>query len=237
MKNRRSLLSINLLALISALLLSSVAYFTSQDRVENRFTVGDIQISLEEPNFYSPNKMTEKEKEAVKEKLQNENKTAEQIEKIINEHKDNAHMTPGKVIVKDPTVTLDKNSEDSYVFIAIDNHITNVLDEIITSDKWELVDEISDTSNANRLVSIYVYKETDDKVLRKNDKDLKLEPLFKQIIVKTASDGESLNHLDTLDNHIDVIAFAHQADVNGKYEYDLAKAAAIQFFSDEFNIK
>ncbi|HEY4544340.1 MAG TPA: SipW-dependent-type signal peptide-containing protein, partial [Tissierellaceae bacterium] len=174
-KRKKNILNITLLFVVFGMLLSTLAYFTSSDNVENKFTVGDININLKEPNFLSPGTMTPEELEKVKKDLkENENLTDEEIEDYLNEHRDNAHITPGKIIQKDPTVTVEANSEDSYVFAAVDNHITHVLEDIEIDPSWTHLEKIEDPNNSNRKLDIYVYtgSKAQDKVVPLNHEDL-----------------------------------------------------------------
>lgn len=74
---------------------ATLAYFTdtTQDQ-KNTFTMGDIEIKLDETDIEKPNERTEEDQEF-------------------------GVLMPGVSYVKDPTVTVLKNSEDCYVFLEI----------------------------------------------------------------------------------------------------------------------
>lgn len=101
----------NVLAwILSAVILSTVsicgtlAYLTSEDSVVNTFTVGQVDIKLDE-TAVTPDGQPIDGADRVKE----------------NEY----HLLPGHTYVKDPTVTVIKGSEEAYVRILVTmNNIT-----------------------------------------------------------------------------------------------------------------
>lgn len=96
MKTRSKALLLTLCAvlLVAASVLGTMAYLTSTDSVENTFTVGSVAITLDEAKV-------------------DENGTpvanADRVE--ANSYK----LMPGHTCTKDPTVTVEKGSESSYV--------------------------------------------------------------------------------------------------------------------------
>ena len=96
MKTRSKALLLTLCAvlLVAASVLGTMAYLTSTDSVENTFTVGSVAITLDEAKV-------------------DENGTpvanADRVE--ANSYK----LMPGHTYTKDPTVTVEKGSESSYV--------------------------------------------------------------------------------------------------------------------------
>lgn len=95
---------------------------------------------------------------------------------------DEYKMTPGATIKKDPTVTVFAGSEDSYVFVKIEE--SSNLDSFISyevADGWTLVD---DTENV--YYRTYTSKATDvDYAVLKND----------QVTVKNTVTSEQMNNL------------------------------------------
>ena len=229
-----------ILLALGTFIFTSLAYFTSFDQAKNKFTTGDINISIEEPNFISPDKMSPEELEELKDKWANEGLTSDQIEKKVQDHRNNAHLLPGKEVAKDPTITLDKDSEDTYIFAAVDNRLVNILDEIEIDDSWEEIFRLNHETDENRTLTIYSYKgkHASDKVILKDINEAKvLEALFEKIVVKEKINHDvlSIENLEKLnDNHVDVLGFAHQANINGEHKYDVAEEAAIKFFEEKF---
>lgn len=78
---------------------ATLAYFTDNDVETNVITMGHVDIELTEPNF---------DKEKNPDGTINENFDGKEDNKI-------SKVVPGQVIPKDPTITVQKDSEDSYV--------------------------------------------------------------------------------------------------------------------------
>ena len=96
MKTRSKALLLTLCAvlLVAASVLGTMAYLTSTDSVENTFTVGKVSIKLDEA------------------KVDADGKAVTPAERVKgNEYK----LMPGHTYTKDPTVTVEKGSESSYV--------------------------------------------------------------------------------------------------------------------------
>ena len=87
---------------------ATVAYLTSTDTVTNTFTVGKVEITLDEA------KVTEEGVEVPK---------ADRVQK--NEYK----LLPGHTYTKDPTIHVDANSEPCYLFVKVENGIAAIEDQ------------------------------------------------------------------------------------------------------------
>lgn len=95
MKKIRKVLALTLcaIALVGASVMGTMAYLTDNDTVTNTFTVGNVDITLDEADV-KPDGTKESE----------------------NRVKDNEyHLLPGHTYIKDPTVTVVEGSEDAYV--------------------------------------------------------------------------------------------------------------------------
>lgn len=105
MKTARKALLLVLCAalLVSATVMGTVAYLTSQDAVTNIFTVGKVAITLDE--------------------LDVDNDTAAENDR---DKQNDYHLLPGSKHVKDPTVHVVANSEDSYIFVKVVNNIAAI---------------------------------------------------------------------------------------------------------------
>ena len=99
MKTRSKALLLTLCAvvLVVATVFGTMAYLTSTDKVENTFTVGSVAITLDELD----------------------------ITRTDGSRTDaNAyHLMPGHEYIKDPTVHVDAVSEDSWIFVKVENGI------------------------------------------------------------------------------------------------------------------
>lgn len=88
-KSKALLLTLCAVLLVAASVLGTMAYLTSTDTVTNTFTVGKVEIKLDETDVTDPNGPRVK----------------------ANSYK----LMPGTTYTKDPTVTVLKGSEESYV--------------------------------------------------------------------------------------------------------------------------
>lgn len=126
------LLSLCAVLLVTASVLGTMAYLTSQDQVVNTFTVGNVAITLDEKDV--------------------DNSTSGENDR----DKANAYkLMPGHNYEKDPIVHVDANSEDCYLFVKVVNEITGIeaektVAQQMTEKGWVVVD----AANAN---DIYVY--------------------------------------------------------------------------------
>lgn len=104
--------------LATAIIGTTLAYFTDDATVTNTFTVGKVTITMDETdvNIYG-------------EKDGDTRVTA-------NEYK----LIPGRSYTKDPTIRVGADSEDCYLFVTIDNGISGVI-EALDLTGWTYVAE------------------------------------------------------------------------------------------------
>ena len=105
-KSKILLLMLCAVALVAASVLGTLAYLTSTDTVTNTFTVGKVQIKLDEAEVDAMGEPVEASNGRVK----------------ANSYK----LLPGHEYVKDPTVHVDADSESCWVFVVVDNQIANL---------------------------------------------------------------------------------------------------------------
>lgn len=91
-------------ALVVASVLGTMAFLTSTDQVTNTFTVGKVAITLDETD------VTPMGVQDTDARVQG------------NEYK----LIPGHTYIKDPTVHVDADSEDSWLFVKVDNGISDL---------------------------------------------------------------------------------------------------------------
>ena len=115
MKTRSKALLLTLCAvlLVTASVLGTMAYLTSQDTVTNTFSVGSVAIKLDEAKA-NPDGSLVKGAERVK----------------ANSYK----LLPGHTYNKDPMVTVLKGSEDSYIKMTVTFSNASALDAIFAPD-------------------------------------------------------------------------------------------------------
>ena len=125
MKKTKKIVALALAAvmLVSATVAVTVAYLQSTDSVTNTFTVGKVEIILNEAPVDADGKET----------------TGDRVKE--NSYK----LYPGKEYDKDPTVFVDDESEDCYVFVEVLNGIeeiedaTNTIEDQILANGWKLL--------------------------------------------------------------------------------------------------
>lgn len=112
-------------ALVVASVLGTMAFLTSKDKVNNTFTVGKVVITLDEA------KVTDMGAPVA---------DADRVK--ANTYK----LIPGHEYTKDPTIHVDKDSENSWIFVKVDNGLANIeadtkIAKQITDNGWTALDE------------------------------------------------------------------------------------------------
>ena len=193
------LLALCAVLLVAATVMGTMAYLTATTGpVVNTFTIGNVAIKLDEAkvNEYG---------EAVE--------SAERVEK--NSYK----LLPGHTYTKDPTVTVEKGSEPSYVKMTVTFSKANALDAIFAPDGANLTRIFNGYDAANWIAKgntkdadadtctyEFWYKEAVDA----SAADVKLDALFDSITVPGEITNEELATIANMT--ITVNAYAIQAD-------------------------
>ena len=200
MKTRSKALLLTLCAvvLVIATVFGTMAYLTSTDKVENTFTVGSVNIKLDEAKA-NPDGYLVANADRVK----------------ANSYK----LLPGHTYNKDPMVTVLKGSEPSYVKMTVTFSKANELDAIFAPDGANLTSIFNgyDATNwigkgntkdaaANTRTYEFWYKETVDAP----DADVALDALFDSITVPGTITNEQLATIEGMT--ITVNGYAIQAD-------------------------
>ena len=196
---KKKLMTVLALVLVIAMSVAGTyAYLTSADKVVNTFTVGDVQIKLDEAKA-NPDGSLVPNAERVK----------------ANSYK----LLPGHTYNKDPMVTVLKGSESSYVKMTVTFSDAAALDAIFApngadmtsifngydSTNWELKNVTKDTV-ANTRTYEFWYKET----VAAPDGDVALDALFDSITVPGTITNAQLATIEGMT--ITVNAYAIQAD-------------------------
>ena len=103
MKTRSKVLSLVLAGtlVVSAGMFGTLAYLTDTAEVKNEFTVGNVDISLDEA------------------KVDEDGEIVPEADRVIS----NAYkLMPGGNYTKDPTVHVTDDSEDSYLFVKVEKN-------------------------------------------------------------------------------------------------------------------
>lgn len=225
-KSKALLLTLCAVLLVAASVLGTMAYLTSTDTVTNTFTVGKVEIKLDETDVT--------------------NQTGSRVQ--ANSYK----LMPGTTYTKDPTVTVLKGSEDSYVRMKVTFNNAAALMEMLpnadnledfTADEIALIKKVAPIlflTNYTAVDSVwlpeyamlgmektladpnyFVYDAANDTVtyifyypamVKAKDvaaADLALEPIFTEISLPEHVTGEQLNALNNF--KITVVAEAIQA--------------------------
>ena len=225
-KSKALLLTLCAVLLVAASVLGTMAFLTSTDTVTNTFTVGKVEIKLDETDVTNPNGPRVK----------------------ANSYK----LMPGTTYTKDPTVTVLKGSEDSYVRMKVTFNNAAALMEMLpnadnledfTADEIALIKKVAPIlflTNYTAVDSVwlpeyamlgmektladpnyFVYDAANDTVtyifyypamVKAKDVaagDLALEPIFTEISLPEHVTGEQLAELNNF--QITVVAEAIQA--------------------------
>ena len=191
----------------------TVAYLTDEEKALNVYTIGKVSISLNETDV---------------------DELGVPIENAKRVYDNQYHLMPGYTYVKDPTVTVNAGSSDSYVRLLVTINAIEELNEIFDgefspktlvsgwdSEKWIYTDVYDDGDNSNTYEFRYY------KVVNGLDGENKLEPLFNSFIVPGDLTKEELAMLKDLN-----ITIIGQAIQNAGFENsvdDAWKAFDMQF--------
>lgn len=121
MKTRSKALLLTLCAvlLVTASVLGTLAFLTSTDKVENTFSVGQVQITLDEKDTDNSTPGAERDQ--------------------ANAY----HLLPGHAYEKDPTVHVNPVSEDSWIFVKVENGISAYEAATVEGGYTSIADQIT----------------------------------------------------------------------------------------------
>ena len=190
-KSKALLLTLCAVLLVAASVMGTMAYLTSTDEVQNTFTVGQVQITLDEKDT--------------------DNSTPDADRDKANAY----HLLPGNEYEKDPTVHVNAVSEDSWIFVKVENGIAAF--EAATSTEENGYKSISDQITANGWTALDGVANVYYKLYTKSatGSDLIVFSNFK--IADTANDVQGWA---TLNATVNITAYAVQKD-----GFDTASAA------------
>lgn len=186
-KSKIALLALCAVFLVAASIIGTVAYLTDTDSAVNTFTVGNVDITLDEA--------------AV-------NPDGTVIEGADRVSGNEYHLIPGQTYTKDPTVTVKADSEESYVRMLVTINVYSALKTIFGDDflpqnyvtgwdnsKWPCY---GITENSNDTVT-YEFRYYQTVNASNSTDDIKLEALFESFTLPgegvSGDDLESINDL------------------------------------------
>lgn len=188
----------------------TVAYLTDTDTVENTFTVGKVDITMDEnPVDTETGKKMPNPSQRVTE----------------NEYK----IVPGRTIDKDPTIHVQEDSEASWLFVKIDNALAAIeaadedytcLADQIVANGWTLLEGPTDADGVE--TSVY-YKQA--AAYNAETPDNNDHRVFQEY--KITGDIDNLALSDYEDATIVVTAYAvqHEGFTTAAAAWDVAKKA------------
>lgn len=194
--------------LVVGTILGTVAYLQDTASVVNTFTVGNVHLKLDEA-------VVDEKGEPTGGRTETGNAY---------------HLIPGETYTKDPTVTVLKGSEESYVRMMLTLNCASELDAIFAPNgavlteifkgydatKWTYVDVTR--GNDNTITYEFRYFDT---VKPEKDTDLVLEALFNTVTVPNTMTGEQLANIADLKITVE----AHAIQATGFADADEAWAA------------
>lgn len=184
--------------LVTASVIGTLAYLTSQDTVINTFTVGKVNIILDETDVTPDGKP---------------------IDGAARVKENSYHLVPGNTYKKDPRMTVLKGSEESYVRMLVTVNCMKELDNAFAPETADLTTifngydasnwvykKVIRDANTNTVTYEFRYKE---KVSPNANENTVLDALFDSITVPSYFNSDDMSSLKDL--KITVIGHAIQA--------------------------
>ena len=243
MKKKEILLAcICAVLLVVTSILGTVAYLTSEATVTNTFTVGKVNITLDETKVNEDGLPVD----AFGNVVEKDETTGEYTGALKTEEGtgNDYLLIPGKNAIKDPTVTIKEKSEDSYVRMILTVQNASAVQAIIDNSKHGLDDFSSLLVGYNPTIWIYEGFELGTnntisfefryhKICEGKNEAYRLEPLFTEVYVPatlTSEEVASLHNASDPEATFKMIVVAHaiqtfgfEADIeNNKTAQDIA---------------
>ena len=124
-KTKALLMSLCAVLLVAASVLGTMAYLTDSKDVKNTFTVGNVSIKLDEAKVNADGKAIDKDGKVVN-NLADAKRVAENSYKLL----------PGHEYTKDPTVTVNTPSVESYVRMKVTFNKASALSAMCTDPEF-----------------------------------------------------------------------------------------------------
>lgn len=202
MKNKKMVLTALCVgALVVASVLGTIAYLTDRSSITNTFTVGDIDITIDETVVNEEGQPLDKDGN-VAEKEEDYIRTEEKVNEVVG---NNYHLIPGKSYMKDPRVTVKANSEDSYVRMILTIHNKTAVKAIVDNPAHGLNGDYKGLLEGWSADWIYVGFEEDadtisfefryKEIVEGGETDTVLEPLFNSVNPPATLNNEELKAL------------------------------------------
>lgn len=151
MKKKTIALALVLVMVFGATLGGTFAYLTSTDTVTNTFTVGNVQITMDEAKVNLYGKPVNADGQTKEEYLDIEGNTETgwvPARTDGNQYK----LIPGHTYTKDPTIYMDEKSEDAWLVVQIVNNLSEIT-TITGLNGWTVIDAVNGIYGYNTPVS------------------------------------------------------------------------------------
>lgn len=223
-KHRILIVAVLALCLVAVAGFGTLAWLTATDSATNAFTTG---------NFNTPDKDPDPDNPVIPGDKDN-------VDGFLTETEweDNSKIIPGVAIPKNPNVGVGADSDDSYVFVYVENNTltdpsgnkTSAPQFTIDADKWEYVgdnlavDQVSDNTYVSGL---FAYKGTGDHIFTANDSaDVYTGELFETVMAPNGVDMGLYADAPTIEVTAYLYSVDHEAtdSAEGTYEAGLAWA-------------
>ena len=193
MNRKKSILTAVVLLLV-ILIGGMIAYFTDTESITNKFTLGNVDITLTEPNWST----TDSNNNGVPD-------VAEQL-------------SPGQTIAKNPTVTVESTSKSAYLFMTVEipaittgvgGDVTKELFTYTTKTGWTEV-TAKKSVKAKSVVHLYVYGTLDTPTTAAADTTT--AALFDNVTVNTELTSAET---ESFSNNSNIIVTAYGIQIDG----------------------
>ena len=199
MKKRKRLITgaaLLVICLVAAVLPTYSWLSSKSETVVNKFAGGTISIAMDEAKVDADGKKIEGD-------------DAQRV--TANSYK----YTAGAVLDKDPTPTVIKGSDECYVFVCVENQLSDKFSINYDADSWKSV-----ATQGDKTVYAYVKKVA----AKEAEKDIALPPVFTQVKVSENLKSEDIENLG--EKNLNVTAYALQtASLDSKEAIDIAVKA------------
>lgn len=210
MKNMKKTLLVCLcaVAVLTAAVVGTLAWLTDSEKATNTFTIGQVDITVDEA------------------KVNTDGTPVTGADRVTENQ---YHMIPGQTYTKDPTLTVEADSEEAYVRMLVTLNCKSELDTIFApgvkldsifngwdSTTWTYYKETEDT-DANTVTFEFRYKTTVDP----DGEAVVLDALFDSFTVPGTLDGDDLKAIKDLTITVE----GHAIQAAGFDTADLAWAA------------
>ncbi len=133
-KSKAVVLTLCAVLLVVASVMGTMAYLTSKDSVNNTFTVGKVKLTLDETKV-----------DEYGEKYLDSDDSSVSESSAVKVQANTYNLVPGHTYIKDPTVHVEADSEDCYVFVKVENGLADfeatgdskIARQITETNEWD----------------------------------------------------------------------------------------------------